>query len=192
MSNRHWIHFYLARLCRLLRLHGAAAAQYRRAFAANAGFALAPASLGVLMASRGRYTEAVGAFHEALAVDPQNAETWFNLGYVQQRQEDFDGAIQSFRRAVKIDAALDRAWFGMGLIHRARNEPAKAVEVLKKAAALQPKNVYVLHELGMAYFALNNLDQVRKTIRQISEFDARRSRALMRETGQLAEGEQRP
>jgi Flp pilus assembly protein TadD len=60
--------------------------------------------------------------------------------------------------------------------------------MFKKAAQLQPMNPHAYHELAKAYYALNNLDQVRKIIRQVSEFDPKMTQQLIRETGQLPEG----
>jgi len=85
-------------------------------------------------------------------------------------------------------AAAYRAWFGMGMIHREQGDNHKAVEMFKKAAELQPMNPHAFHELAMAHYALNNLDQVRKIIKRVAEFDPKMTRQLMRETGQLPEG----
>jgi hypothetical protein len=49
-------------------------------------------------------------------------------------------------------------------------------------------NPHAYHELAKAHYALNNLDQVRKIIRQVSEFDPKMTQQLIRETGQSPEG----
>lgn len=40
----------------------------------------------------------------------------------------------------------------------------------------------------MAHLALNNLDQVRKIIKRVSEFDPKMTNQLIREAGQSPEG----
>lgn len=52
-------------------------------------------------------------------------------------------------------------------------------------------NLHAFYELAMAHYALNNLDQVRKVIQRVLEFDLRVTRQLIRETGQLPEGVQK-
>jgi len=74
------------------------------------------------------------------------------------------------------------------MIYSARLNHEKAVEMFKKAAELQPMNPHAYYELAMAQYALNNLDQVRKIIKQVSEFDPKVTRQLIRETGQSPEG----
>jgi len=76
----------------------------------------------------------------------------------------------------------------MGLVYRSQGDPAQAVEMFKKAAKLQPMNPHAFYELAMAHYALNNLDEVHKIIRRVSEFDPKVTRQLVRETGQLPEG----
>ncbi|MDP1717827.1 MAG: tetratricopeptide repeat protein, partial [Burkholderiales bacterium] len=108
--------------------------------------------------------------------------------FVQQELGQFDEALVSFQRAIDLSPSLDRAWFGLGMIHQTRKEHEKAVPVFKKAAELQPMNPHALYELAKAQFALNNLDQVRKIIKRVSEFDPKVTQQLIRETGQVPEG----
>jgi hypothetical protein len=49
-------------------------------------------------------------------------------------------------------------------------------------------NPHAFYELAKAHYALNNLDQVRKIIRHVSEFDPKMTKLLIQETGQPPEG----
>jgi Flp pilus assembly protein TadD len=106
---------------------------------------------------------------------------------VHQQQENDLEAIRCFERAVGLRRSLDRAWFGLGLIHRRRGENDRAVKAFKTAADLQPMNPYAWQELAMAQLALGNLQEVRRIIRHVSDFDPQMTRLLIRDTGQHPE-----
>lgn len=184
----HWIHYYRARFNLLLGRQDNAADAYRAALFANPGFALAASSAAFLEASREQWNAAARGFEEAIKITPEDADLWFNLGYVRQQQNDDAGAIECFERAVQLKRSLDRAWFGMGLAHRRRGETEKAVQAFKTAGELQPMNPHAFYELAMAQHTLGNLPEVHRIIRHVAEFDPQMTRQLVRETGQHPEG----
>jgi len=143
---------------------------------------------GFQEAARGHWDAAEQFMQQALEIEPENAEFWFNLGYVFQQQNKDADAIRCFERTVALRRGLDRAWFGLGLIHRRRGDTPQAVQAFKMAAELQPMNPHAFYELAMAQLALNNLQEVHRIIRQVSGFDPEMTRRLIRETGQRPEG----
>jgi tetratricopeptide (TPR) repeat protein len=188
MIPRHWLHYYLARLQLALRRPERALAEYNAAVEANPRFALAAAALGFLHATRGNYDEASRAFEHALTITPQDENIWFDLGFVYQQQKQYEDALRSFSRATELSPTLDRAWFGMGMIHVARGEYQQAIPAFRKAAELQPFSPHAFYELAKAHHALNHVDDVRKIIRRLSEFDPDFTKRLIRETGLLPHG----
>jgi tetratricopeptide (TPR) repeat protein len=186
----HWLHYQRARFYLALRRPDAALQAYADALAAHPRYALAAASAGFLEASRERWTQAVPWFEQALRIEPDNPEHWFNLGFVQQQRRQDDEAIRCFEKTVALRRSLDRAWFGLGLIHRRRGDNEKAAAAFKVAADLQPMNPHAYYELAMAKMALNDIEDVHRIIRHVSGFDPQMTRQLVRETGQHPEGVQ--
>jgi len=184
----HWLHYQRARFYLTLRRPDAALAAFRAALDANPRFALAAADAGFQEASRDHWDAAEHFMQQAIDIEPENAEFWFNLGYVFQQQNKDADAIRCFERTVALRRGLDRAWFGLGLIHRRRGENEKAVSAFKVAAELQPMNPHAFYELAMAQLELNNLQEVHRIIRKVSGFDPEMTRRLIRETGQRPEG----
>lgn len=184
----HWLHYQRARLYLVLRRYDDALAAFRAALAVNPRFALAAATAGFQEASREHWDAAEQFMQQAIDIEPENADFWFNLGYIFQQQNRDADAVRCFERTVALRRGLDRAWFGLGLVHRRCGENEKAVKAFKVAAELQPMNPHAFYELAMAQFALNNLQEVHRIIRQVSGFDPEMTRRLIRETGQRPEG----
>jgi tetratricopeptide (TPR) repeat protein len=188
MIPRHWLHYQLAHFYLAMRRPERAARAFEAALAANPRYALAAACLGFLHATHHRNDEAISAFERALAIDPGNADVWFDLGYVHQQRQDHDNALRSFRRATELRPSLDRAWFGIGMVHTARGEYEPAIPAFRKAAELQPFNPHAFYELAKAHHALHHVEDVRKIIKRVSDFDPQITNQLIRETGLLPFG----
>ncbi len=174
----------------MLRHEDHAIAAYRDALAVDPQFALAAAGIAMVEASRQRWEAAAQALQQVLHITPDDADIWFNLGYVRQQQNDDVAAIDCFERAVALKRSIDRAWFGMGLSHRKHGNTAQAIAAFKVAADLQQMNPHAFYELAMAQLAAGNLDEVHKIIQHVSGFDPKMTRQLVRETGQHPEGVQ--
>lgn len=186
----HWLHYYRARLNLALRREDRAIAAYRDALAVDSRFAMAAIGIAMAEAARQNWDATALALQQVLDITPDNADIWFNLGYVRQQQQDDAAALRCFERAVALKRSLDRAWFGMGLVHRRNGNHDKAISAFKVAAELQPMNPHAFYELAMAQLAVDNLPEVRKIIKHVAEFDPQMTRQLVRDTGQHPEGVQ--
>jgi predicted negative regulator of RcsB-dependent stress response len=62
----------------------------------------AHSNLGVALARRGRFDEAITHYYEALRIKPNEAEVYNNLGNVLLAKGNVDGAIHHFGKALKI------------------------------------------------------------------------------------------
>ncbi len=47
--------------------------------------------------------DAKKALQAAMALDPNNAQAWYNLGLAQHADNELDAALKSFQQAVKLD-----------------------------------------------------------------------------------------
>ncbi|MFH1995537.1 MAG: tetratricopeptide repeat protein [Candidatus Omnitrophota bacterium] len=64
---------------------------------------------GVAQGSSGNLDGAIDAFLEALAIDPDNAETYNNLGFAYFRKDDREKAEEYFAKALELDPNHERA-----------------------------------------------------------------------------------
>ena len=64
------------------------------------------ADKGSALGSLGRYDEATRAYDEAIRIDPEYAEAWFNKGLALYNQGRYDEAIKAYDEAIRIDPEL--------------------------------------------------------------------------------------
>ena len=84
-----WWHYYRARFFLMFNNYHAAAEALHLSHNANPRFHRAAISLGFIYASLKQYSMAVRYFEEALRINPQDAKTLFNLGYVYEKQQSY-------------------------------------------------------------------------------------------------------
>ena len=124
-----------------------------------------------LHAEKGRLHQAADAFGRALALDPADAPTLFNAGFVLQRLGRHEEAIERFTRAIEIDPKIDRAWYGLGLSLVQRGRYREAIDRLSEASRLQPFNPFARYQLAAAWFKLGEPDKVQAEYRHVKGFD---------------------
>jgi tetratricopeptide (TPR) repeat protein len=183
MNFEQWAPFYRARLFMLLNLHERAIEGLEKALAANPRFGRAASCLGYAHAMLGRDDLAVRYFEQATQTDASNPATFFDLGFVLDRQGEKERAIAAFERAVALRPTLDRAWYGMGLAHAVLGRHDKAAEALERAGELQPMNPYAWYNLGMAYAALGERKKVKEAHAHLDRFDPKMARKLAVDAG---------
>lgn len=127
-------------------------------------------SKGLAAMERGDYDQALSSFKQVLSTY-QNAEVYFNLGYIKTAQERYDEALVYFRRATEIDTAFAKAYRLMGDCYKSLDKPELAEgcyqtaaniymerendqvaeEMLKKVLELNPETINVFNSLGILY-----------------------------------------
>lgn len=139
--------------------------------------------LGCLKEKQGDFEAAACWFEKALQIEPEHADTCFNLGFVLEQAKQPREALLAFENATRLNPLLDRAWFGKGLAHAAMGEHSLAVADFAEAARLQPMNPDAFYQLGMAGFHSGDLQRTRSAIKALRRFDAHRANMLILDTG---------
>lgn len=140
-------------------------------------------TLAHLHAARGRPREAISLLERAVALDPDGAAIWFNLGFLLQQESDHPAALAAFARALDIDEKLDRALYGKGLSLIKLGQLEEAIEPLLQNTRLQPMSPYGYYQLVHLYQRLGRTAEAEKTLRHLSGFEPQVARQLERETG---------
>jgi len=125
---------------------------------------------GCKLMKEGHFEEALTAFKRILSIF-ENAEIYYNMGYINTTQGKYDEAIICFRKATQIDHAFARAYKMMGdvYIKLGRKEEAEealqqaaeiymdkkmdknAERILQEVANLNPDTINVYNSLGILY-----------------------------------------
>lgn len=154
---------------------------YREMLAVDPTYDLARIMLGNLLAEAGDLAGAQRELERLTQVSPDNADGWFNLGFVHDKTDRLDEAERCFRRAVELKPSLDRAWYGLGLVLIRAGRLEEAVDALKRNIKVQPFSPYGYYQLGMTYHHLGRSDEAWKVYEQLKAFEPKFSATLKRD-----------
>lgn len=138
-----------------------------------------PAPLESLLASaqqaqaRGDFESAADFYRKAVAVRPEVAELWANLGLMYYQTGKDEEAIGAFRRAIRLKPDLFVPHLFLGLDYSRIKRFQVAIPYLKQATLLHPTDPQAQTALGQAYAASGRtrlaIDAYRRTVQLVPE-----------------------
>ncbi len=173
-STRAWLFHFFGR-------EAAAYRDYVQAFQ-HGPSAPAARAIAFIAARSERLEESCHWFEKALEIEPEDADTWFNLGFTRERKGARLESIQAFQEAVRLKPILDRAWYGMGLAQAKLGNHGEAATALEEAVRLQPMNGEAWYQLAMAHHHARNPVRVKEIIEHVRGFEPKRSNQLIHDT----------
>lgn len=123
------------------------------------GFAPLANMLGVIYVRLGRMDEALGAYEQALALNPDYPEVHNNIGNAMARMERVDEAIKHYRHALTLNPNYAEACNGLGNMLHESGELEAAEQSYKQALAIQPRYAEAANNLGNLYKDSGRPDQ---------------------------------
>ena len=106
---------------------------------------------GVAMFQHGFLDQAAESFQQVIAVKPDNADAYYNLGTLNLRRNDFAQARQYLEQAVKLRPNHSEAWNNLGMIAAQQGNLEEAIEDFEKSVALRPRYAVALLNIGNVY-----------------------------------------
>lgn len=106
---------------------------------------------------RHRAGDLAGAEQEYLrvvAIDPNHADGWSNLGSVRAALGRYEDAVACYERAVRLRPKHAAALFNLGNAHLRLGRPADALACFEAARPLNPPTDQLLAQTGRAFAAL--------------------------------------
>ncbi|MCE5298144.1 MAG: tetratricopeptide repeat protein [Methanoregulaceae archaeon] len=88
----------------------------------------------------GRYEEAVAAFDQAIATDPDQSEAWKNRGLSLGRLGRADESEESFAQAISLNPTDSETFYYQALSRNSSGNRPAAMKSLDAAIALPPQN----------------------------------------------------
>lgn len=132
---------------------------------------------------------AVALFEEAIAVDPENAESYNNMGYLYSLKKDYSRAENYFKKTLKIDPDHTRAGVNLVEVSRLRKFQAAvtlndegrergvegdidgAILLFEKAVEISPGYADTYNNLGYAYYLKGDDATAESYFRKALEMD---------------------
>jgi len=84
------------------------------------------------LTKEGDFDKALGVC-EAIVEKEEDAEVYYNIGYIKTNQKKFDEALVAFRKAVLLDNLHARAYKMIGEVYSKKGDPKKAKHFFEKA-----------------------------------------------------------
>jgi predicted Zn-dependent protease len=114
-----------------------------------------------LMTDSGKPDEAIPALLNAIALDPQHADTWHNLGSSYLLSNRAKEALGPLRTAVRLKPDLANAVVNLAVALIHNGKPVEAVQHLEGVRQRLPNWPEVRLNLGIAYVGMGNLTDAR-------------------------------
>jgi len=97
--------------------------------------------LARLLTIRKQFPAAIRQYQNALRLNKQAAEIYFNLGYIYLSLGNYDSAIKYYESCLNLTPPYqDEALTNLGVTYLKKNDPAQAKDFLQQALELNPNN----------------------------------------------------
>jgi predicted O-linked N-acetylglucosamine transferase (SPINDLY family) len=115
--------------------------------------------LGCMLASVGRFDEAITAFGQSIALNPRYGEVHSNLGNALREKGRLDEAAAAYRNAIAIRPDYAPAHCGLGYVLKSAGHIDQAISCYRQAIALDPDFPEALNNLGNALGDIGQVDE---------------------------------
>ncbi len=143
----------------------------RRVLAEDSGILEAHLILGNLFVKREEWDGAIGAYQEALSLDPEYKSAILGLADAYRLADRLDEAAAGYRRLLELDPNDNQAFYHLAEIHAAREEYEAALEVLAGLEATGEERAPAHNLKGECLLSLGRLDEAEAELRLALEMD---------------------
>jgi tetratricopeptide (TPR) repeat protein len=106
---------------------------------------------GVAMFQRGYLEQAAESFKQVIAIKPDNADAYYNLGTLSLRRNDLKEAREYLEQTVKLRPEYPEAWNNLGMMAAQQNRFDEAIASFQRSIAQRPNYAVALQNLGNVY-----------------------------------------
>ena len=117
----------------------------------------------------GNYSKAAASLEQAVALRPDFAEAWSDLGAARKAASDDAGALLALERAVELNPKDGVAQYRLGAEYLRQDQPQRAIAPLQAAYALNPEDQSVLNGLQSALRQAGRSEEAADIKRKLTE-----------------------
>ncbi len=125
--------------------------------------------LGVASRRKGEEQQALEHFNRALELDKNHVGVYVNLGFLYfdiftrtRSEKDHAQSMYNFKKAIECDPKLAIAYRGLGMGYKVAGHLEAAISVWEQGLQLNPKDDFIVVNLGMTYFEKGDKAQALK------------------------------
>ncbi len=102
--------------------------------------------------SMGNFEEALQWFQSAAEIDPENTDSFFNMGVTLEKLKDTEGAFNAFAKVVELDPSNLDAILHASNLSAKIGKKDESIEYLKMAIELDPGNINYLSFISYSFY----------------------------------------
>ena len=129
-----------------------------------------------LYSTEGNYAKAKSSLEQAVAMRPDFAEAWSDLGAARKATSDAAGALLAFGRAVELNPKDGVAQYRLGAEYLRQDQPQQAIAPLQAAYAMNPEDQSVLNALQSALRQTGHSEEAAEIKRKLADLLRKRDR----------------
>ena len=119
---------------------------------------------GELALRNGDLARAEGHFRQVLALDPNSAGAYADLGVIYMRRKQWDRAVLSLKKAERLAPAVAGIRLNLGLVYYRQSMYSAAAPMFESVVKEQPDSSQARYLLGLCYFFTNRWAQATETL----------------------------
>ena len=108
---------------------------------------------------QGKLEEAIEAYNKALAIKPDYAEAYNNMGITLKEQGKLEEAIEAYNKALAIKPDYAEAYNNMGNALKEQGKLEEAIEAYNKALAIKPDYAEAYNNMGVTLQEQGKLEE---------------------------------
>ena len=128
-------------------------------------------NLGISLAEKGDFDEAIVHYHKALRIFPGFCDPYYNLGFASYKQGDIQGAILHFQNGVACNPKFAQAHYFLGNFHFELKQIDNAILYYGKALKIYPDYVNAMINLGIALSIIGKSDESLALFKEAKRID---------------------
>jgi tetratricopeptide (TPR) repeat protein len=105
------------------------------------------------------FDKAIEAYKTTIALKPDYAEAYNNMGIVLKEQGKFAESIDAHKKSISLKPDYAEAYYNMGVSFEKLYKLAEAIEAYKKSISLKPNNPKAYFNIGVVLNAQNNVKE---------------------------------
>jgi protein O-GlcNAc transferase len=106
--------------------------------------------LGACLEKLDNEAEAIAAYQEAIALDPNLVDAYNNLGVLLANNGQITAAETVYRQAISVNPSHWGSYMNLGNLLVEQSQVERAIEVYQNALQINPQNLDLLHNLEIA------------------------------------------
>ncbi len=125
--------------------------------------------LGDIESHLGRTSEAVRAYREVIAEDPDDDQNYLSLALAYMRSGEMDAAQQVLAQGLHYTPNSGTLFWGIGVLAAADGHPQRAEQYLRRAVGLLPQWPATYSALGVLYYETGQIQKAKEILQAFME-----------------------